>query len=50
MQGYLKIMRLISVEAGVNHFYGSGEIFNLLHKMEATQKKSKECIWVLHTF
>lgn len=49
MQEYLKIMRLISVGAGVDHFYGSDETFNLPHKMEVTQEKSKECIWVSHT-
>lgn len=39
MWGYLKIMRLISVGPGVDHFCGSAEIFNLAHKMEVTQKK-----------
>lgn len=39
MEKYLKLMRLILVGAGVDHFCGSAEIFNLPHKMEVTQKK-----------
>jgi len=44
MQEYLKIMRLISVGVGIDHFCVSAETFNLPQKIEVTQKKSKECI------